>query len=190
VRDSAGKVPYSVVTDHGIRPINRPLVPWAKTIVYEAHVKGLTAFNHEIPEPERGSYKALGHPSTIAHLKSIGVTALELLPIAQSITEPVIHSRGRKNHWGYNSLLFTAPHKEYASTADPIAELQWSVDQLHAAGIEVILVGDSLGMVCQGLSSTVGVTTIQRSGTWKKLSNSCLWKKRPPISGPWKCVNN
>jgi glycogen operon protein len=139
LRDSAGKVPYSVVTDHGIRPINRPLVPWAKTIVYEAHIKGLTAFNHEIPENERGSYKALGHPSTIAHLKSIGVTALELLPIAQSITEPVIHSRGRKNHWGYNSLLFTAPHKEYASTADPIAELQWSVDQLHAASIEVIL---------------------------------------------------
>lgn len=138
-RDSAGKVPYSVVTDHGVREINRPLVPWAKTIVYEAHVKGLTAFNHEIPEQERGSYKALGHPSTIAHLKSIGVTALELLPIAQSITEPVIHSRGRKNHWGYNSLLFSAPHKEYASTSDPISELQWSVDQLHAAGIEVIL---------------------------------------------------
>ena len=86
LRDSAGKVPYSVVTDHGIRPINRPLVPWAKTIVYEAHVKGLTAFNHEIPENERGSYKALGHPSTIAHLKSIGVTALELLPSAQSST--------------------------------------------------------------------------------------------------------
>ena len=104
-RDSAGKVPYSVVTDHAVREVNRPLVPWAKTIIYEAHVKGLTAFNQEIPENERGSYKALGHPSTIAHLKSIGVTALELLPIAQSITEPTIHGRGRKNHWGYNSLL-------------------------------------------------------------------------------------
>jgi glycogen operon protein len=122
-RDSAGKVPYSVVSDHPVREINRPLVPWAKTIIYEAHVKGLTAFNQEIPESERGSYKALGHPSTIAHLKSIGVTALELLPIAQSITEPTIYGRGRKNHWGYNSLLFSAPHKEYA----------------HAAGIEVIL---------------------------------------------------
>ena len=138
-RDSAGKVPYSVVSDHPVREINRPLVPWAKTIIYEAHVKGLTAFNQEIPESERGSYKALGHPSTIAHLKSIGVTALELLPIAQSITEPTIYGRGRKNHWGYNSLLFSAPHKEYASTADPITELQWAVDQLHAAGIEVIL---------------------------------------------------
>jgi glycogen operon protein len=138
-RDSAGKVPYSVVTDHGPREIVRPLVPWAKTVIYEAHVKGLTAFNNEIPENERGSYKALGHPNTIAHLKSIGVTALELLPIAQSITEPTIYSRGRINHWGYNSLLFTAPHRAYAATNDPIKELQWSVDQLHAAGIEVIL---------------------------------------------------
>ena len=138
-RDSAGKVPYSVVTDHGVREIVRPLIPWAKTVIYEAHVKGLTAFNLEIPEAERGTYKALGHPSTIAHLKSIGVTALELLPIAQSMTEPAIYSRGRKNHWGYNSLLFTAPHKEYAATKDPIAELQLAVDQLHAAGIEVIL---------------------------------------------------
>lgn len=138
-RDSAGKVFYSVVTQHAPRNVERPLVPWAKTVIYEAHVKGLTAFNNEIPEGERGSYKALGHPSTIAHLKSIGVTALELLPIAQSITEPMIYSRGRMNHWGYNSLLFTAPHREYASTSDPIAELAWSVDQLHAAGIEVIL---------------------------------------------------
>ena len=87
-RDSAGKVPYSVVTDHGPREIARPLVPWAKTVIYEAHVKGLTAFNNEIPENQRGTYKALGHPSTIAHLQSIGVTALELLPIAQSMTEP------------------------------------------------------------------------------------------------------
>lgn len=138
-RDSAGKVFYSVITQHAPRNVERPLVPWAKTVIYEAHVKGLTAFNNEIPEGERGSYKALGHPSTIAHLKSIGVTALELLPIAQSITEPMIDSRGRMNHWGYNSLLFTAPHREYASTSDPIAELAWSVDQLHAAGIEVIL---------------------------------------------------
>jgi len=84
-RDSAGKLPYSVVTDHRAREINRPLVPWAKTIIYEAHVQGLTAKNLEIPENERGTYKALGHPSTIAHLKSIGTTALELLPIAASV---------------------------------------------------------------------------------------------------------
>jgi len=138
-RDSAGKVPYSVVTAHGVREINRPLISWAKMVIYEAHVKGLTAFNNEIPEHERGTYKALGHPSTIAHLKSIGITALELLPIAQSITEPAIYGRGRINHWGYNSLLFTSPHRAYAATDDPISELQWAVDQLHNAGIEVIM---------------------------------------------------
>ena len=138
-RDSAGKVPYSVVTAHGVREINRPLISWAKMVIYEAHVKGLTAFNNEIPEHERGTYKALGHPSTIAHLKSIGITALELLPIAQSITEPAIYGRGRINHWGYNSLLFTAPHRAYAATDDPISELQWAVDQLHDSGIEVIM---------------------------------------------------
>ena len=138
-RDSAGFVPYSVVTDVGTREISRPLVPWAKTVIYEAHVKGLTAHNLEIPEHERGTYKALGHPSTIAHLKSIGVTALELLPIAQSMTEPELFKRGRVNHWGYNSLLFSAPHRPYASTDDPIKELQWSIDQLHDAGIEIIL---------------------------------------------------
>ena len=138
-RDSAGKVPYSVVTDHRARQINRPLVPWAKTIIYEAHVQGLTAKNLEIPENERGTYKALGHPSTIAHLKSIGITALELLPIAASVTEPGIYARGRKNYWGYNSLAFSAPNANYASTSDPISELQVAVDQLHNAGIEVIL---------------------------------------------------
>jgi len=138
-RDSAGKVPYSVVTHHGARTIHRPLVPWAKTIIYEAHVQGLTAKNNSIPTQERGTYKALGHPSTIAHLKSLGVTAIELLPIAASVTEPIIFTRGRKNYWGYNSLAFSAPNSAYASTSDPIAELQWAVDQLHEAGIEIIL---------------------------------------------------
>ena len=138
-RDSAGAVPLSVVTDYRVREINRPLVPWAKTIIYEAHVQGLTSKNPEIPENERGTYKGLGHSSTIAHLKSLGVSALELLPIAASLTEPAIWNRGRRNYWGYNSIAFSAPHRAYAATNDPISELQWAVDQLHGADIEVIL---------------------------------------------------
>ncbi len=138
-RDSAGFTPYSVVTDHRVRDVQRPLIPWAKTVIYEAHVQGLTAKNLTIAEHERGTYKALGHPSTIDHLKSLGVTALELLPIAASLTEPAIFARGRKNYWGYNSIAFSAPHSAYASSDDPISELQWAVDQLHNAGIEVIL---------------------------------------------------
>ena len=138
-RDSAGKIPYSVVTNHHPRSIHRLNTPWAKTVIYEAHVQGFTAMNHEIDESERGTYKGLGHPSTIAHLKKMGITALELLPIHFSITEPAIHQRGLRNYWGYNPIAFSAPHNAYAATNDPIAELQWSIDQLHTAGIEVIL---------------------------------------------------
>ena len=138
-RNSAGHVPYSVVTDHRARTIERPLIPWAQSLIYEAHVQGLTAKNMEIPANERGTYKALGHPSTIAHLKKIGVNVLELLPIHSYLTEPAIWHRGRKNHWGYNPIAFSAPHNEYASTDDPVTELQWSVDQLHKNGIEVVL---------------------------------------------------
>lgn len=138
-RDSAPFVPLSVVTHFSPRELNRPLTSWAKTIIYEAHVQGLTAKNSQIPDHERGTYKGLGHPSTIAHLKSLGVTALELLPIHSYATEPTLWARGRKNHWGYNPIAFSAPHSEYASTDNPVTELQWAVDQLHNAGIEVIL---------------------------------------------------
>ena len=140
LRDSVGHVPLSVVTTHQPREVrNRPLVSWARTVIYEAHVQGLTATNPDIPEHERGTYAALGHPSTIAHLKSLGITALELLPIHHFETEPTIFTRGRRNYWGYNALAFSAPHRAYAATDDPISELQRSVDALHEAGIEVIL---------------------------------------------------
>ena len=138
-RDSAGHVPYSVVTNHAVREIHRPLIPWANTLIYEAHVQGFTAKNEEIPAQERGTYKALGHPSTISYLKKLGVTAIELLPIHSYLTEPSIWDRGRKNHWGYNAIAFTAPHGAYAATSDPISELQEAVDRLHENGIEVIL---------------------------------------------------
>ena len=138
-RNSLGFVPLSVVTSHSPRIINRPHTPWKRTFIYEAHVKGLTALNDEIPPDERGTYKALGHPSTIEHLLRLGVTALELLPIHHFVTEIHTHARGRANHWGYNPLAFSAPHRAYAATDDPIRELQESVDALHNAGIEVLL---------------------------------------------------
>jgi glycogen operon protein len=138
-RDSAGFVPYSVVTDYQPREIHRPLTSWTSTVIYEAHVQGLTAKNNQIPQEERGTYKALGHESTIAHLQHLGVTAVELLPIHSYATEPTIWARGRKNHWGYNAIAFSAPHSEYAATQDPVLELQESVDRLHEAGIEIYL---------------------------------------------------
>ena len=138
-RDSAGFVPLSVVTSDSPREIHRPQINWQESIIYEAHVKGLTWNNPEIPLHERGTYSALGHPSTIAYLKKIGVNVLELLPIHEFATEPAIWSRGRQNHWGYNAIAFSAPHRAYAATDDPISELQHAVDQLHENGIEVIL---------------------------------------------------
>jgi len=139
LRDSAGKVPFSVVTDHKTREIKRLDHLWAHTYIYEAHVQGLTASNPDIPIQERGTYKALGHPSTIEHLTKLGITALELLPIQAFITEPTTAERGRKNYWGYNTISFNAPHPQYAASDDPVNELRWAVAQLHAAGIEVIL---------------------------------------------------
>lgn len=138
-RNSAGKVPYSLVTHHLARKIDRLNTPWAKTLIYEAHLQGISARNPEIDESERGTYRGLGHASTIAHLKQIGVTALQLLPIQHFITEPATWSRGRRNYWGYNPISFSAPHRGYAATGDPVSELQWAVDQLHDADIEVIL---------------------------------------------------
>ena len=138
-RNSLGYVPLSVVTDHRPRPIHRPNHSWKRTIIYEAHVRGFTLRNESIPPEERGTYKALGHPSTIDYLQRLGITALELLPIHHSLTEVGVRARGRLNHWGYNPIAFSAPHRSYAATADPIKELQDSIDALHSAGIEVFL---------------------------------------------------
>ena len=138
-RDSARFVPLSVVTDYRPRQIARPNLRWNKTFIYEAHVRGLTFRNLDIPESERGTYKALSHPSVIEYLKRLGVSALELLPIHHFLTETSVRARGRVNHWGYNPIAFSAPHRPYASSEDPIKELQDSVDALHEAGIEVIL---------------------------------------------------
>ena len=138
-RDSLNFVPYSVVTDHRSRPIHRPNTSWNKSFIYEAHVRGLTLGNKEIPASERGTYKALGHPSTIEYLQKLGVTALELLPIQHFLTETSLNHRGRYNYWGYNPIAFSAPYRGYAASDDPISELQGAVDALHSAGIEVIL---------------------------------------------------
>ncbi|MEY3094507.1 MAG: hypothetical protein RLZZ317_1010 [Actinomycetota bacterium] len=138
-RDSAGFVPFSVVTDYTPRPIHRPNTSWKRSVIYEAHVRGFTINNPDIPVEQRGTFAGLGHPSTIDYLQRLGVTAVELLPIHHFATEVNVFHRGRINHWGYNPLAFSAPHRRYAATNDPIKELQDAVDALHAAGIEIIL---------------------------------------------------
>ncbi|MCV2394060.1 glycogen debranching protein GlgX [Actinotalea sp. M2MS4P-6] len=145
--DSRGVVPHSVaVADPGPAPDTRPRVPWSRTIVYEAHVRGLTRRLSSLPPALRGTYAGLGHPATIEHLTRLGVTTVELLPIQAAATEPWLVRAGRTNYWGYNTLGFFAPHPAYATEAAQragadavLAEVRSAVQALHAAGIEVLL---------------------------------------------------
>lgn len=140
--DSAARMPKSVVVDthydwEGDTP---PRTAWGKTVIYEAHVKGLTYLHPEIPKDIRGRWQALGHPATIAHLKKLGITALELLPVAHFASEPRLQRLGLSNYWGYNPLGHFALHPTYAShPEDGLNEFRDAVKALHKAGIEVIL---------------------------------------------------
>jgi len=171
-RDSSPFVPLSVVTNHQPRPITRPNIPWRKTVIYEAHLRGLTFANESIPSNERGSYKALGHPSTIEYLLRLGVNAIELLPIQEFCSEVGLRSRGRTNHWGYNPIIFSAPHRGYAASEDPIIELQEAVAALHAAGIEVILDLVYNHTAEEGLAGpTLNLRGIDNKGFYRHLSD-------------------
>ena len=117
---------------------NRPDIAWADTVIYELHVKGFTALNSQVPEQLRGTYLGLGSRPVIEYLKSLGVTAVELLPVHSFVSEQFLHKRQLTNYWGYNTVNFFTPHAAYA-IEDPIAEFKTMVASLHEAGIEVIL---------------------------------------------------
>ncbi len=117
-------------------------IPWNETVIYECHVKGFTARHPEIPEHLRGTYAGLAHPAAIRHLESLGVTAVELLPIHAFVHDGFLLERGLRNYWGYHSIGYFAPHPEYASTDSAngaVAELKYVIKTLHQHGIEVIL---------------------------------------------------
>ncbi|MGP8167214.1 MAG: glycogen debranching protein GlgX [Steroidobacteraceae bacterium] len=139
-RDSAAAMPKGVVTGERFdwgedRP---PQIPWSESVIYEAHLRGLTMRLQDIPERLRGTAAALGHERTIAHLRSLGVTALELLPIFACVHDRTLIERGLVNYWGYNTLSYFAPEPRYLSDGNP-AELKGAIKALHAAGIEVLL---------------------------------------------------
>ncbi|NAZ82294.1 glycogen debranching protein GlgX [Kineococcus sp. R8] len=150
-RDSAPHVPHGVVLDALPAPLRpaadeRPRVPWADTVVYEAHVKGLTRRMPGVPAELRGTYAGLASPPVLEHLTRLGVTSLELLPVHASTSELALRRRGLVNYWGYNTLAFNAPHAAYATAAARAAgpeavraEFREAVRDLHAAGIEVLL---------------------------------------------------
>jgi isoamylase len=143
-RDSATFVPKAVVAnpyfDWGVdRP---PCIPQHETVIYEAHVKGFTKLHPEIDEELRGTYAGLAHPAAIEHFKSLGVTAVELMPVHQFIQDHSLMEKGLRNYWGYNSIAYLAPHNEYAASAqrgEQVGEFKAMVRALHEAGIEVIL---------------------------------------------------
>ncbi|MFL5540118.1 MAG: glycogen debranching protein GlgX [Longimicrobiaceae bacterium] len=120
----------------------RPNIPWTETVIYEAHVKGLTMLHPDIPEEMRGTYRGVAHPAIVDHLRSLGVTALELLPVHEIADEPFLIERGLRNYWGYSTLNFFSPEGRYAHARDygeQVREFKEMVKTLHQAGIEVIL---------------------------------------------------
>jgi len=142
--DSAPFMPKSVVTSPFFDWGNdrNPRTPWHHTIIYEVHVKGFTERHPDIPEHLRGTYAGLAHPAAIRHLKTLGVTAVELLPAHQFIHDALLLERGLRNYWGYNSISYFAAHNDYSSsgqTGHQVQEFKQMVKNLHENGIEVIL---------------------------------------------------
>jgi isoamylase len=123
----------------GDRP---PRTPYGETIIYEAHVKGLTETHPDVPEEQRGTYAGVAHPAVIDHLKRLGVTTLELMPVHQFVNDSTLQDKGLSNYWGYNTIGFFAPHSHYSAAGDKgqqVQEFKAMVRELHRAGIEVVL---------------------------------------------------
>lgn len=142
--DSAPYVPKSVVIDPSFDwgADVRHKYAYHKTIIYEAHVKGLTNLHPDIPENIRGTYAGIAHPVTINYLKELGITAIELMPIHQFITDGFLADKGLTNYWGYNTIGFFAPDPRYCSSGvmgEQVVEFKNMVKELHKAGIEVII---------------------------------------------------
>jgi isoamylase len=143
-RDSAAHAPLAAVVDSAFTwGDDRPLrTPWHETLIYELHVKGFTALHPSIPETLRGTYLGLATESAIHHLVSLGVTAVELMPVHHHTDDWHLVQRGLRNYWGYNTLSYFAPDARYAASASPlesVREFKMMVRALHAAGLEVIL---------------------------------------------------
>jgi glycogen operon protein len=140
-RDNARGMLKAMVVDPAFAWGNdrRPEHAWHETIIYEAHVKGLTMRRGDVPHDARGFFRGLTSNATIAHLRKLGVTAIELLPLHAFLDDRYLVDKGLKNYWGYNSIGFFAPEARYAAGDDALGEFQSVVSQLHQGGIEVIL---------------------------------------------------
>jgi isoamylase len=170
-RDSAAFMPKAIVVDPApLTKSNKPQVKWPKTIIYEAHVKGLTMKHPLIPDDIRGSFAALSDPALIDHMHHIGITSLELLPIHAFAQDRHLIERNLRNYWGYNTLAFFAPETNYLHSGD-LEEIASTVDRLHEAGIELIL-DVVYNHTCEG--NHLGPTL-----SWKGIDNLSYYRTLP-----------
>jgi isoamylase len=141
--DSAAFMPKCIVTSAPRRaqhPSERASRPWDHTVIYETHVKGYTKNHPIVPENLRGTYAGLATPELLRHIRSLGVTAIELLPTHSFVTDQYLSDKGLENYWGYNTIGFFAPESRYASDPNhPSAEFRLMVDAIHEAGLEVVM---------------------------------------------------
>jgi glycogen operon protein len=168
-RDSAAAMPKAVVVDGTFHWGNEtpPCHPWPETIIYETHVRGFTLRHPAIPEPERGTFAALGHPAVIDHLVKLGITAIELLPIHGFLQDRFLVAKNLRNYWGYSTLSFFAPEPSYLSEGS-LNEIRMTIRRLHAAGIEVIL-DVVYNHTCEG--SEMGPTL-----SWRGFDNAAYYQ--------------
>jgi isoamylase len=142
--DSAPYIPKSVVINPAFdwESDKAPKIPYHQSIIYEAHVKGLTQLHPDIPEEIRGTYLGIADPVTIQYLKDLGITAIELMPVHHFVNDGFLRAKGLTNYWGYNTIGFFAPDIKYSNSGNfggQVNEFKTMVKQLHKAGIEVIL---------------------------------------------------
>ncbi len=139
-RDSAAAMPKGVVVEDTFNWGNdlRPRVPWSKTVIYEAHVRGISTLREDVPSQQAGTFAALANPHFIEHLQKLGVTTIELLPVHAFLQDRFLLEKSLRNYWGYSTLSFFAPEPAYLSRGE-LDEIRRTVRRLHAAGIEVIL---------------------------------------------------
>src|SRR6476620_1329536 len=139
-RDSASGVPRCKVIDPAFTwgDDRRPNVPWHDTVIYELHVRGFTMQHPDVPPPLRGTYAGLATGAVIEHLKRLGVTSVELMPVHAFVDERALVEKGLRNYWGYNTIGFFAPDARY-SASGKVSEFKTMVKALHSAGLEVIL---------------------------------------------------
>lgn len=181
--DSLGSTMTSVV----INPFfdwgydRAPMIPYHETVIYEAHVKGMTQTHPDIPEELRGTYAGLAHPAIIDHLKSLNVTTIELMPVHQFMHDSRLLDLGLRNYWGYNTFGFFAPHNQYAANrqaGSAVGEFKSMVRSLHEAGIEVIL-DVVYNHTAEGnrLGPTINFRGIDNSAYYRLVDSDLRWYK-------------